>query len=101
MVPNFTAYVKSPEMALCRIEQADGIPDSLAVALVIADCARLRETGQALANARLIAAAPDLLAACNAFLLVMDGEDDPSDEDIERALIATREAVAKAEGRES
>lgn len=53
------------------------------------------------ANARLVAASPDLLAACNAFLAVMDGEDEPSNEDVERALIATREAVAKAEGRGS
>lgn len=55
-------------------------------------------TESASANARLIAAAPDLLEACK--MIVSNAEDDP-DSKIEPYLVmAARDAIAKAEGGE-
>ena len=44
------------------------------------------------ANVRLIAAAPDLLAACKAYASVWPGDSTPH-------MVAIRAAIAKAEGR--
>jgi hypothetical protein len=52
-----------------------------------------------IANARLFAAAPDLLAACKAILLSI-GDDDPDWRE-ESGLQAVKDAIAKAEGVES
>jgi len=51
------------------------------------------------ANARLIAAAPDLLAVLEEIVKAIDFERGASEtEDAERLLIAAREAIAKATG---
>lgn len=67
------------------------------------------KTMKAAANARLIAAAPDLLAACQAISAVFDGVEDPivldasyfvdNANDIFEAAIKARAAIAKAEVR--
>lgn len=53
------------------------------------------------ANARLIAAAPELLAACKALDVALCNGFDTQDDRMagRKALIAAREAVAKAEGK--
>lgn len=64
------------------------------------DCAESSETVTGADNARLIAVAPDLLKAlknCHAALLHHPDGDDRDEADI----LATVEAIAKAEGRES
>ena len=54
---------------------------------------------RALANARLIAAAPDLLDVLQEIVATIDFErGTPETEDAERLLIATRAAIAKATG---
>lgn len=50
--------------------------------------------GQAEADARLIAAAPDLLAACEELLIYLGDWDDPENE----TCVAARAAIAKAKG---
>lgn len=53
----------------------------------------LRDSEQALANARLIAAAPDMLSALT---LLVDGDGKP--DECSRAMAAARAALAKAKG---
>lgn len=52
--------------------------------------------GESDANARLIAAAPDLLAACEELLIYLGDWDDPENE----TCAAARRAIAKAKGGE-
>lgn len=54
------------------------------------------EASAALANARLIAAAPDLLAACEELLIYLGDWNDMEDE----TCVAARRAIAKARGQE-
>jgi hypothetical protein len=67
VVPNHDAYVKRPGLVQHRIDQVGGL-SGLAVALVIADCPSLTETGQAEANARLMAASPNYYEAMETML---------------------------------
>ena len=58
-------------------------------------------SSQATANACLFAAAPDLLAACDAFLALWPGVHDgsrPAHPEVRVAVNATRAAIAKARG---
>jgi hypothetical protein len=58
-----------------------------------------RDTDTAWANARLIAAAPELLAVLEEIVKAIDFERGASEtEDAERLLIAARAAIAKATG---
>lgn len=75
--------------------------DSLPVATVAWDCADARENSRD--NARLIAAAPDLLAACRIALREMNARIDFASENCEAAPVFVgiadiRAAIAKAEG---
>ena len=52
------------------------------------------------ANARLIAAAPELLAACEAWVTYLDSDDELGSRDDEEVMMAAfRAAIAKARGR--
>lgn len=70
--------------------------------MAISDC--VKRSAQALANAHLIAAAPDLLAACEAIVLYDERPDDGPNAGIQMmadyatALDAARAAIAKARG---
>jgi hypothetical protein len=58
-------------------------------------------TAEDKANARLIAAAPELLDAARIALAMMGGDDDgPDDDDMFDVWQKVRAAIAKAEGRE-
>lgn len=64
--------------------------------MVLAEVASMPGEGEREANARLISAAPDLLAACNvAESLIRGGL---TDEDEVRLLVKLRAAIAKAVG---
>lgn len=112
VVPNNGAYVKQDKLATLRIEERRSA-DELVLALIITDCERCRDAAEA--NARLIAAAPSLLAACKVALQAMmemvdpdcvwciGGEDSPVDEplrhDADCPITSIRAAVSRAEGR--
>lgn len=69
--------------------------DDVSIAADIVD----PETGEpSLANARLIAAAPDLLAALVRLVFILDPEKCPEDDDlgVDAALAAARDAIVKA-----
>jgi hypothetical protein len=51
------------------------------------------------ANARLIAAAPDLLAACKAIVKVWEGPRERAALDFSKTMLDARAAIARAEGR--
>ena len=55
--------------------------------------------GKVMANAQLIAAAPDLLNACDVLVKCFESPDDHFPEVLDAALAAGRAAIAKAEGR--
>ncbi len=64
--------------------------------LVVADCGC---HALSIANARLIAAAPDLLAACQRTVRMLEQQQDGSDPVLVSTLRQVRAAIAKAEGR--
>lgn len=66
-------------VSICRVGEGYGRPED-----------------EAAANARLLAAAPDLLAACRLFLAVLG--DNPADPRFHALHDAVRDAVARAEG---
>lgn len=88
----------NPDGGRLSVEGADGTA-------VVAGCgccdSPWTDKAHAEANARLIAAAPDLLAACKALLQFEDaeiGESGGELEDSMRAVAMIRAAIAKAEG---
>ncbi len=69
----------------------------------VADCGRNAEV--CAANARLIAAAPDLLAACKLLADYADldvyGKDDRGEKMLDKAIAAAYAVIAKAEGKDA
>jgi hypothetical protein len=74
------------------------MPDGSAP-VIIANCdyQQSKVNGSKRANARLIAAAPDLLAACKAALVVLMADSD-SEEDNAEEIASLKAAIARAEG---
>ena len=70
---------------------------------LIAEVAGAGDRGRIGANAQLIAAAPDLLAACKALLTLWDARlPYIAPQIVEREVVTTvRDAIAKAEGKET
>ena len=88
----------------CRRTQVEVRPEGWNVPMCVADCHPLNyppdSEQERVANARLIAAAPDLLEGCKRLLSVVEAESEACG--IYKAHIEiARAAVAKAEGREA
>jgi hypothetical protein len=64
----------------------------------VATCHDGADSGSAEGNARLFAAAPDLLAACQHYMSVIDTPFATSDDDMRKAYDMMRLAIAKVEG---
>ena len=82
---------------ICKVSEPDDFPcldqDEGTQSHVLAECG---------ANARLIAAAPDMLAALKSLAAVaVWGPEDDDREEFDQAMKAAQAAIARAEGRES
>ena len=70
-----------------------------AICIIVEQDMEDRDNGQEAANARLIAASPDLLEACKQYIALEDAHDNPTDVDYGEAAVLLRRAIAKAEGK--
>lgn len=105
-VENDGAYVKDPKLATWRVEER-GSSAEMVVAVVVSDIALLAKKVEA--NARLMAAAPEMLAAlnecreliaaefCSDEASAMQGH--PIDKAARKAWDIVNSAIARAEGR--
>lgn len=78
--------------------QISTAPDVNGFGMPIADCSKRNLPAEALANARLIAAAPDLLEALKAMIAVWEGPRERAAMGFAQTVNLARAALAKVEG---